>query len=142
MSTAQADRIWRSFSRMQTTPEDLAERYAARLLECGLEDQAIAPIGLETKHRSIAAALSLVAHNADMLESIRGVLSRSRVPVIAPLPDRFSLRRARDLLFETLEDAADQPFDDRLAQDWREVCDVVASAMFGPQPAATARLVA
>ena len=54
---------------------------------------AAVPLDLASKHRSIAAALSLVAHNADMLDSIRGVLGRSRVPVIGPLPDRASQRR-------------------------------------------------
>lgn len=138
MGTAQADRIWRSFSRIETTPEDLAERYVARLIEFGLDD---AGLDLGGKHRSIAAALSLVAHNADMLDSIRGVLTRSRVPVIGRLPDRASMRQARDLLLETIEDASPDAFDDRLIQDWRQVVDVVASAMFGTEPEA-ARLVA
>lgn len=137
MGTAQADRIWRSFSRMDTTPEDLAERYVSRLLEYTLDDGAPLPLGLASKHRSIAAAISLVAHNADMLASIRGVLTRSRVPVIGPLSDRLAQRRVRELLLETLEEAAAEPFDDRLMDDWRQVVDVVASAMFGvAEPAA------
>lgn len=134
MGIAQADRIWRSFSKMESTPEDLAERYVARLIEFGLDESAAQPLDLAGKHRSIAAALSLTAHNADMLGSIRGVLSRSRVPVIGALPDRVSLRRARDLLLETIEDASPEPFDDRLTDDWRQVVDVVASAMFGSEP--------
>lgn len=134
MGTAQADRIWRSFSRMDTTPEDLAERFVARMMEYGLDERAPVPLGLESKHRSIAAALSLVAHNADMLDSIRGVLSRSRVPVIGPLPDRVALKKARDLLVETIEDASAEPFDDRLLEDWRQVAEVVSTAMFGREP--------
>jgi hypothetical protein len=142
MGTAQADRIWRSFSRIQTTPEDLAERFVARLMEYGLDEQAAIPLDLAHKHRSIAAALSLVAHNADMLDSIRGVLTKSRVPVIGPLPDRAAQRRVRDLLVETIEDAAGEPFDQRLLEDWRMVADVVATAMFGVEPAKGLRLAA
>jgi len=119
---------------METTPEDLAERFVARLIEYGLDDRAAIPLDLAAKHRSIAAALSLVAHNADMLDSIRGVLSRSHVPVIGPLPDRLAQRRVRDLLVETIEDAASEPFDDRLLEDWRQVADVVSTAMFGAEP--------
>ncbi len=140
MGTAQADRIWRSFSRIETTPEDLAEQYVARLIEFGLDDRA-GGLDLGGKHRSIAAALSLVAHNADMLDSIRGVLTKSRVPVIGNLPDRASMRRARDLMLETIEDASPEAFDERLTDDWRQVVDVVAWAMFGTEPEA-ARLVA
>lgn len=139
MGTAQADRIWRSFSRMPTTPEDLAERFVGRLLELEIDGQIEAPEQLASKHRSIAAALSLVAHNADMLGSIRGVLSRSRVPVVGPLADGASHRRVREVLIETLEDAAAEPFDARLAEDWAQVADVVACAMFGPEPSAARR---
>lgn len=142
MGTAQADRIWRSFSRLSTTPEDLAERYVARLMEFGVDEHTAVPLDLGAKHRSIAAAISLVAHNADMLDSIRGVLTRSRVPVIGPLPDRASQRRVRDLLVETIEDASSEPFDDRMLEDWRQVADVVATAMFGAEPVKAVRLAA
>ena len=136
MGTVMADRIWRSFNRLGSTPEELAERFAARLMEHDLDG-----LDVRTKHRSIAAALSLVVHNADMLESIQGVLSRSRVPVIGRLPDRSSLRRVRDLLLDTIEESASEAFDDRLVDDWSQVVDAVCSAMFGDQPA-SARLVA
>lgn len=123
MTPERAERLRESIA---STPE-LADAVVQRLQF--IEPNGAATINLARRSRTIAAALDMVIANADIAEEIRQTLSESSVPVVGDLKNATLAARVRTEMLDAIRDSA-TTWDDQLAEDWADVIDTVAGAIF------------
>jgi|GEM_PF-5244816 len=135
MTDPRTSAIQSSFARMGDDPRRLAGDLLDHLAAQGLLDhQWVGPLR-ERKTKNLAGALALVVRNADLVETITGVMSRSAVsPFLSGMSPAYH-EAIRGELHAALRDADPQAWDEPLERDWLGIVRVVADSVFGPSPA-------
>lgn len=112
-------------------PTTAAESFVERMTAVPLEDDLAFPVRVERRRESVAAAIRLVALNAEMAGTIRGVLDRSALPVPGNTHDESFHTRVRTELEAAILGVLPELPDASEAEGWGEVAQIVAGSLFG-----------
>ena len=138
MNPEVAGQISQTIRNAPLVPTTAAESCVERMSAIPLEENLAFPVRVDRRRESVAAAIRLVALNAEMAGTIRGVLDRSSLPVPGNTHDEaFPARVRAELEAATLGVPPEFPSASE-ADAWAETAQIVAASPFGPSPQAAA----
>lgn len=135
MTDARVAAIQASFARMSADPRRVAQNLLDRLAAQHLLDDRWDSALVQRKAKNLAGALALVVRNADLVDTITGVMSRAAVSPFLSGDSPAYHEAVRAELHAGLRDADPEAWSDELDADWLGIVNVVADSTFGPSPA-------
>lgn len=131
MSPEVAEQISQTIRNAPLVPTTAAESFVERMSAVPLEENLAFPVRVDRRRESVAAAIRLVALNAEMAETIRGVLDRSALPVPGDTHNDDFHGRVREELEAALLGVLPELPSASEADGWGEIAQIVAGSLFG-----------
>ncbi len=129
MNADSIDRIRSSFSLLQPSMGTVMERFYEKLFASAPAVRPMFPKDMTEQRKHLAAAIGLVVKNADKLSTLEGALMDmgARHVKYGAKPEHYPV--VRDVMLETLAEAAGKAWSPQLHDDWAEALNAVAGAM-------------
>lgn len=129
MSPQSLRRIEQSFDQLEPNVDEMTRRFYDHLFTAMPEVRPLFQVNMDVQRRHFAAALALIARNLRMLDIVTEPLRQlgadhARIGV---RPEQYP--SVRDAMLMAMAETLGPAWTDNLATDWRELLDLICSAM-------------